>query len=556
MLLLTSCALAVTLARLGATASTFAGSTSTFQFPQPMPLSLRPILSSQTLNRSALQDQLQVAGDEAGSIATAPAVAKVEQAFPLVQPNTSDNKESSFNVIDHWGNLSPFKSVASFGLPNASAVIPAGYTLQQVQLLHRHGARYPTSGSGPADFATELHAAAQGVGFNATGPLEFLNIWTYKLGAEILTPFGREQLFNLGVGFRVKYGQLLKGFSDLPVWRTTSEERMVDSAYVAAIGQNLNITDAGLACISQQAFSVFRAILPDYHQLIEIEADGFNSTLAPYEICPNANNNISSFGSVQSQKWIQLYLAPAQERLSPFIEGFNLTIADIYNMQTLCPYETVALGYSVFCDLFTEEEWKGFEYSLDLAFWYSNGPGNPATSALGRGWVEELVSRLTQERITSFGSSVNETIVSNDVTFPLNQPIFVDASHDTVITAIITAMNFTSIAANGPLPTDHIPDNQTYIVTQLAPFGSNLVGQVLSKDGSTNPTHIRWILNDGVVPLTGINGCAEDPNGLCDLPTFIAGMKQRIQEIDFDFDCFANYTIPDPDTITDGQFPQ
>jgi hypothetical protein len=36
--------------------------------------------------------------------------------------------------------------------------------------------------------------------------------------------------FTLGVGFRVQYGDLLKGFDDLPVFRTTSEDRMVDSA--------------------------------------------------------------------------------------------------------------------------------------------------------------------------------------------------------------------------------------------------------------------------------------------------------------------------------------
>lgn len=117
-------------------------------------------------------------------------------------------------------------------------------------------------------------------------------------------------------------------------------------------------------------------------------------------------------------------------------------------------------------------------------------------------------------------------------------------------------MNFTSLAANGPLPTDHIPTNRTYLVNQIAPFGSNLVGQVLSCDGAKQPSHIRWILNDGVVPLTGIHGCEENSLGLCSLPAFIEGMKTRIEQVDFAFDCFANYTIPIPDTIIDGQFPQ
>jgi hypothetical protein len=70
-----------------------------------------------------------------------------------------------------------------------------------------------------------------------------------------------------------------------------------------------------------------------------------------------------------------------------------------------------------------------------LAFWYSFGPGNPATSAQGIGYVQELVSRLTKMRITDFNTTVNGSIVSSDVLFPFDQPIYVDATHDTVISA-------------------------------------------------------------------------------------------------------------------------
>jgi hypothetical protein len=86
-------------------------------------------------------------------------------------------------------------SVDSFGLPQASQLIPHGCKITQVHLVHRHGARYPTSGSPPAAFAAKLHnATVAGTGFTATGDLEFLNTWTYKLGAELLTPFGRQQM--------------------------------------------------------------------------------------------------------------------------------------------------------------------------------------------------------------------------------------------------------------------------------------------------------------------------------------------------------------------------
>jgi hypothetical protein len=59
-----------------------------------------------------------------------------------------------------------------------------------------------------------------------------------------------------------------------------------------------------------------------------------------------------------------------------------------------------------------------------------------------------------------------------------------------------------------------------------------------------------------VLPLSGIAGCSANSGGLCPLPSFIAGMQQRISEVDFAFDCFANYTIPDPDEIVTGQYPK
>ncbi|KAJ7436902.1 phosphoglycerate mutase-like protein [Mycena galericulata] len=521
--------------------SSFAGATSTFLFP--------PFGETVTASDPFFPNANQVGfagptptGDEADTIATAPSIAKVKSVFPLINPGTSDKPAGDFDVLHQFGNLAPWRSVKSLGLPATSAKIPSGCTLEQVHLVHRHGARYPTTGAPPSAFATLLHELAQTTGVNVTGPLAFLATWQYKLGAEILTPFGRSQLFDLGVGFRVKYGDLLKGFTDLPVFRTTSQGRMVDSALHFAAG-----------------FFGVQTYQQDYHQLIEIEAAGFNSTLSPYETCTNANNSIAAFGTTQALKWAAVYLAAAQSRLTPFITGLPLSPSILVAMQQTCAYETVALGYSLFCDLFTEEEWIGYSYLNDLEFWYSFGPGNPATSAQGIGYVQELVSRLTETRITKFDTSVNKTIVSSNVTFPFGQPIYVDATHDTIISAIVTAMNFTSLSANGPLPTDHIPANHSYIINYIAPFASNLVGQVVScpvSPASNSTGYIRWILNDAVLPLVGIKGCPTDSNGLCPLPNFISGMQQRIEEVDFAFDCFANYTIPSPDNIVNGQFPQ
>ncbi|KAI0778487.1 phosphoglycerate mutase-like protein [Trametes elegans] len=526
--------------------STFAGSTSTAVFPPPN--------ATDTSVATYFPGPEEVGhagptptGDEPWVLQTAPVAPQKNDVYPLINPVDAQPPVTTpaFDPSRSWGTLTPWFSVGDvFGLSNTSATVPSGCELTQVHLLHRHGARYPTSGSGPSAFATKLHAAANSTGFTASGPLEFLNMWTYKLGAELLTPFGRQQLFDLGIAFRLKYGHLLNGLTDLPVFRTTSEARMVDSALHFA---------AGFFGVQQYQDS--------YHQLITIEDDGFNNTLAPWSSCNNALNEVSNIGYEAAGNWTEIYLNDTVARLQQYVEGVKLDTSDVQALQDLCAYETVALGYSAFCELFTEEEWKGYEYNLDLELWYSFGPGNPASAAQGIGYVQELVARLTQTPLTEFATNLNVTLDNNNITFPLNQPIYVDATHDTVISTILVALNFTTMAANGPLPIDHIPENQTYTGQHLVPFATHLEGQVLScpaEDASTSDkqSFIRFILNDGVVPLTGISHCTENKDGLCALDDFVKGMQERIAEVDYQYDCFANYTVPWPDPIIDGRAPK
>jgi hypothetical protein len=58
--------------------------------------------------------------------------------------------------------------------------------------------------------------------------------------------------------------------------------------------------------------------------------------------------------------------------------------------------------------------------------------------------------------------------------------------------------------------------------------------QVLKCDGKDS---IRIILNDAVVPLTGIRGCPEDDDGICPLDAFVSAMQTLIGEVDFAKDC-------------------
>lgn len=206
--------------------------------------------------------------------------------FPLVAPVPhGESASSTFDIKKYWGNLSPWYSVSSadYGLPDTSPSIPSGCDITQVHLLYRHGARYPTEGAAPATFATKV-ANASKTGFSASGDLSFLADWTYKLGAELLTPFGRSQNFLLGVEHRQLYGKLLNNFTEqgtLPVFRTQSQDRMVKTA---------NNFAAGFFGVPEYLDEVSIEIL--------VESPGFNNSGAPYETCTNAN--VAARGSIGS----------------------------------------------------------------------------------------------------------------------------------------------------------------------------------------------------------------------------------------------------------------
>ena len=123
-----------------------------------------------------------------------------------------------------------------------------------------------------------------------------------------------------------------------------------------------------------------------------IEEAFFNNSLAGYFQCNNSNTGVSSGGSNASIIWENIYLANATRRFNSMSTGFNWTVAQVYAAQGLCPYETVAFGYSAWCGLFTFEEWQGFEYANDIQFAGNLMFQSPTGRAIGIGYVQEVLA--------------------------------------------------------------------------------------------------------------------------------------------------------------------
>ncbi|TIC05593.1 phosphoglycerate mutase-like protein [Wallemia mellicola] len=451
-----------------------------------------------------------------------------EPNAPVIKPKARDAKTvEEFDVTGKWGVLTPYRS-SPVVLEGSSPLAPQGCSIDAINVVHRHGARYPTTDANPAVFAANLTEGVSNsespVEFN--GELEFLADWTYGLGGDILTPIGRTEESDSGSSFRTKYGYLLNKFTKhKPIFRTTTQDRMYNSA-IEFISGFFGVSDW-----QDNAHLV---------QIIEEKKGGFNNTLNPMQTCKEKEVDI---GDDLKKEWYNIYLQDALARINEQTVGYEFTIDDIYAMQDTCAYETVALGYSSFCSLFTKSEWEAYEYASDLTNYGNDSFGNPLAKARGLGWVQELLYRLSGDKSAlEKPSTVNTTLDYDERFLPLDQAINIDFSHDVVIANILTALNLTQFAT--PLKSDAIApyskDNLRWVTANNVPFGSNVVIQSLTcsdeaeKAGKFN----RIVINDAVHPLTGISGCEqEDKNGFCDSGAFINGLRQLVEDIDYDSVC-------------------
>ena len=94
---------------------------------------------------------------------------------------------------------------------------------------------------------------------------------------------------------------------------------------------------------------------------------------------------------------------------------------------------------------------------------------------IGIGYVEELYARLQGHLydLPAGATQANVTLDEMPSTFPLNQSLYFDFSHDTNIMAIITAFGLKQFAQ--PLPPTGPPANQQLIVSHVTPFGTRMV---------------------------------------------------------------------------------
>ncbi|KAF5321068.1 hypothetical protein D9619_000136 [Psilocybe cf. subviscida] len=404
---------------------------------------------------------------------------------------------------NNWGAYTPWHPVEKYPSP------PPHCKLEQVNILQRHGARYPTSGA-TTRFKAVVAKLASAASFDPE--LAFLAKYKYTLGKDDLIPFGAFQSEESGKDAFARYKHLISK-KNIPFVRASSSQRVVDSA--------TNWT-AGFSSESHKKFKPTLSV---------ILSESANDTLDD-AMCPSAGSSDAATGA-----WAAIFGTPIAARLNSLAPGANLTAADIPNFMPLCAFETlVKEKLSPFCSLFPAAEWAQFEYWTDLDKYYGTGYGQALGPVQGVGYVNELIARLTGQPVQD-QTQTNRTLDADPKTFPLDRTMYADFSHDNQMAAIYAALGL--FRQPMELNIDHVTKERTWITSSLTPFSSRMVTERFTchtiRGGKDK--FVRILVNDALQPL---EFCGGDKDGLCTLNAFVQSQGYARDNGVGDFEkCFA-----------------
>ncbi|GAM82530.1 hypothetical protein ANO11243_005120 [Dothideomycetidae sp. 11243] len=357
------------------------------------------------------------------------------------------------------------------------------------------------------------------------GDLAFVNTWNFFMpdpGARLdnLVPVGPYagtlEAFHTGIKLRTRYESLVEeavALGQTNLWASGSKRVEETAKYFAAGLYGLNWTNI--------------ATLHVIPETMDLGAD----TLTPGDTCTAYRDNIDDFGHDYGyhklNEWKATYLPPIASRLATLAPEISFTIHEIYTMQEMCGFETLARGNSPWCDLFTRSEWEHFEYARDLLHFYRAGAGNRYGPTMG--W---LYLNATTELLMSDPEDVGR--------------LFFSFAHDGDIVPFLAALAL--LPQLKPLPADRELKDRVWRTSEVVPMGGRVILERIACpaprscwsnepfypnhvycDPERDDYYVRINVNDGIVPL---EDCDDGPGRSCPLHRFGEHVERRGRHVD------------------------
>lgn len=183
---------------------------------------------------------------------------------------------------------------------------------------------------------------------------------------------------------------------------------------------------------------------------------------------------------------------------------------------------------------------------------------------MGIGYQQEVMARLKNHTLGYSGSQINVTLDNNTETFPLNQSLYLDFSHDTNMIGVLTAFGLKQFSQL--LPNSTHPGPHNFTVSQMTPFGARLDIEIirtprpLAADRSGylpvggETRYVHFVLNQRTVPLGwSIPDCdASRLDGWCEFGTFVRAQEKMPAVARYDHACHGDYEVPSYGEVMDG----
>ncbi|KAG8694373.1 PHOsphatase, partial [Ceratobasidium sp. 394] len=253
---------------------------------------------------------------------------------------------------------------------------------------------------------------------------------------------------------------------------------------------------------------------PDGTVLV-VDAKGVQSggnSLATSELCPKY---VDTQGANQTAIWNALHLPNIVRRLGRYVEGVELTTSDIELIPELCGFETQILNKpSPFCEIYKETEFKRYEYSQDLRFYYGTGPGSDVPATLMMPHLNATATLLLNGPGYKYPTGFTPP------------PIVVSYTHEHQINELATALGVFN--TTGPLLPEQMRGNRRYVVSRIFPMAGRIAFERMTCSTKPKSTvHVRVRVNDAVYPLVE---CQNGPGKMCPLADFGNLVKEKVDK--------------------------
>lgn len=331
----------------------------------------------------------------------------------------------------------------------------------------------------------ELYQRLQHSNVTFTGDLAFVDSWNFfaphpNEQFEQLTSTSRNagtlQAYSTGVKLRTRYQGLLEDAlarNQTTFWASQSD-RVIESARLFA---------TGFFGLDWEAVATLE-VIPETQ-------DRGADTLTPGRSCPKyaTDEQGHSSGVEHLNRFRSTYLRQISSRLQKQNPGIQFSDAEVYSLQEMCGFETLAKGSSKWCNVFTREEQLQFEYARDVLYYYRSGPGNKYGPTLGWLWLNATADLLRRG--------------------PEAGPMFLSFDHDGDMIALMAAMDI--FPQQPHLPTSHVSHNRTWKMSDVTPMGGRFILERFSCSGPQRcwdnaefgyPNHLYCKLENQVGPCS------------------------------------------------------